>query len=212
MKRYFAIMISAVLLLLSTTQYASAAYYAGDAHTNAYGAKANIFTPSSAPYIGCDAGQSNWVGTAAIPDEGIYKWIQTGWVYASNSSDAHPFVEVLSAGGRTYQEYGTQSWGTYKNYKVKNVAAQNDWSAYIDDVLKVASINGVPNGPQEVKATSEVHWTAGGTPNTTLSTNFSNVQYMNNSWGWNNFNGYWYNNSPYTAGSYYYDFRAYGPN
>ena len=63
--------ISAVLFALFFVQNVSANWYAGNRRTSTYGGKANIATPSQAPYISSGS-EYNWV---SLP--GSY-WLQTG--------------------------------------------------------------------------------------------------------------------------------------
>lgn len=64
----------AIFITLNNVQSASANWYAGNGRTSAYGVKANIWAPSSAPYLK-ESGESNWV---SLPSP---YWVQAGWRY-----------------------------------------------------------------------------------------------------------------------------------
>lgn len=121
------ILVFALILTISQSLYASSKY-SGNYQYSTYGAKADIYTPSSAPYLGAPDGESSWVSTTASTNY----WVQTGWFYTTSYSDAYSYIEYKIAGaGRTAVAYSTQNWNTYKNYEVYHDSS-NYWNMLID--------------------------------------------------------------------------------
>jgi len=178
-----------------------ASWYAGNYQTGAYGIKANIYTPPSAPYL-ASSGESSWVSTNAP------YWVQTGWRYYKNWENARPYIEYNLSTGYDLTEYGTQSWGWYKGYKL--VHSMYGWSVYIDNVFKLlVGGGGLPTPPTLLLASSEVHSSS----SNELDTTFCSVSWQNSSGTWSVFNqNHFFEDSPYhVTDDYYYHFNCYGP-
>ena len=77
MKRALLIFGLAFILLVISIRHATARWYAGNRHDTGYGAKAVIYTPSSAVQLieSGSSGESSWV---SLPPP---YWIQAGWRY-----------------------------------------------------------------------------------------------------------------------------------
>jgi hypothetical protein len=196
-----------VMVLISTliiTQPASANWYGGNVRTEAYGVSAQIATPNSAPYS-IQGGTSSWVSTSNDDDS----WVQVGWLHcpAYGYSSATLYIEYRYTGQPSYQwRYGTQAWGTSKNYKLNYVS--NAWSFYIDGVA-YAAISGIDIPPRRVLAVAEVH----DSPTNVLNTWFTSVQWRNSGGTWAYFDqNNKFADSPYTVGgTSNYVYQVYGP-
>jgi hypothetical protein len=196
-----------LVLLMAMAEPVAASWYAGNTRTSTYGVKANIATPGSAPNPAVGQGTSSWVSTNPYPNPGF---VQTGWMHAPNYgyTSATPYGEYKTDGGfyRQYH-YGTQAWGTSKNYKLSFGAW--GWYVYIDNDLKFV-VGGFAYPPITALALSEVH----DSQSNVLNTWFSTVQWRNNGGTWANFDqDYWVDTQyPYTVDKYtYYLYRCYGP-
>jgi hypothetical protein len=191
----------AFLLALMTVQNVSASWYAGNRRTSTYGGKANIWAPSSAPYI-ASGGESNWVSLPATP-----YWLQTGWNYYKGWSSAKRYVEYYLPNG-TYNlvYHGTHAWGGIIEYKVEHIGGST-WCAYIAGSNKNCSQ--VASAPREIQAFSEVH----DSNSNVLNTRFSAAYYKTSAGIWQLFNqANWREDAPYHVQKdqlYYY--RNYGP-
>lgn len=165
---------------------ASASWYAGNMRTNAYGVRANIWTPSEAPYLET-SGQSNWV---SLPTP---HWMQAGWRYYQGWEDPIRYVEYLDTNGDyDLLEYGTQPWGHIVEYKVDNYNKTTTWCGYVEGVIRVCKI--VRSAPSQVQVYSEVHES----PNNELDTRFSAVYYKTSDDVWFLFNqANWREDCPY---------------
>ena len=193
--------ISAMLLALVIVQNASASWYAGNRRTNTYGGKANIWTPSQAPFIS-SGGESNWVSLPNSP-----YWLQTGWHYYKGWTAAKPYVEYNLPNG-TYNliDYGTQAWGGVVEYKVEFIGGTT-WCAYIAGSNKNCSQ--VVSAPRDIQAYSEVH-----TSNSNaISTRFSAAYYKTSAGAWQLFDqANWREDAPYhVQKDQYYYYLNYGP-
>jgi hypothetical protein len=198
--------------IIIIAQPVAASWYAGNARFSVYGVKADIHTPESAPSPCTGAGLSNWVSTA--PNYDHPGWVQTGWLYIPESpyyiTVATPYVELKTDNGtRSYYEYGTQSWDTYKNYKIN---WNGYWEVYIDGNLKLTTGGDYESPPVNVEVYSEVQSSS----SNELDTFFDNVSYKNSGGSWTYFDqDHWLdNNDPYTIydESYYYMYLCIGPN
>lgn len=201
MKRFLAVVILVLTFFMVAAQPVWASWYAGNYQTSAYGIQANIYTPSSAPYL-ASSGESNSVTTTAP------YWVQTGWRYYKNWANARPYVEYNLSTGYDLTEYGTQSWDTYKNYKLYH--SVSGWSVFIDSDLKLCvSGGGLPTTPTTLIAQSEVHSSS----SNELDTTFSSVYWRNSNGTWTAFNqDHFFEDSPYhVTDTYYYRFDCYGP-
>jgi hypothetical protein len=208
MKRLSTAALLALLVFVMAAQSASATtyWYAGNFRTSAYGVKADISTPSSAPNLGNSPIEASWVSTPPP------YWIQTGWAYGSGYSYAKPFTEYMLSGGvHNWTAHGSQSWGTSKNYKLDY--SPDSWSAYIDGTWKVTlAYSAVPNAPIDVQAYSEVQDDS----TATMYNLFSSVMWKNSGGSWNYFDQ---NNNglipptgnPYNVGSGYSTYLTWGP-
>jgi len=128
----------------------SASWYAGNRRSSAYGAKANIWTPPSEPYLEAE-GISSWV---SLPTP---KWIQAGWRFYKGIPGGKPlqYVEYMDKDliFRRF-EYENADWGDIDNYLFKSMYGER-WCAYINNVQKECRDIRYP--PVEVQAMSEVH-------------------------------------------------------
>jgi hypothetical protein len=174
-KLRFPLAVIIVLSVLFTIDYASANWYAGNRRLNAYGVKANIWTPTNPIYIEED-GQSNWV---SLPRP---YWIQSGWRYFYGWSSPKSYVEFCSPpcqnpDDRQLFDYEDQNWGSIKEYKVDHYQS-NTWCASIAGVLKRCEI--ITSAPNEMQVLSEIHLN----PNNELDTRFSAVYYRTQNGTW----------------------------
>lgn len=180
------ILVGILVLALVYPEIACAGLYAGSWHNNAFGIKALIHTPSSAPIL-VESGESNWVSTST-PD-----WVQAGWRYYKGWSAARPYVEHCINGNYGITEYGTQSWGSNVNYRVQ-YNGSSTWYAYINDSSKGGW--GPLQAPKQVQEYSEVYKNS----NNGLDTRFSSVYYRDSSYAWHLFNqGNWREDWPYAV-------------
>jgi len=195
-----ATVILVLIAAMLVAQTVLANWYTGNSRTSAYGIKADIYTPSSAPYLAAD-GESNWV-SIPTPD-----WVQTGWYYRVGFSSAKPYVEHQVGQNYGLTDYGTQSWNTSKNYKVEYSSANNTWRAYIDNDFKEGW--GPISAPKTVLGRSEVHTSS----SNELDTDFDNVYWKNSLGSWNLFDqDNFVEQSPYDVEeTQYYKYRCYGP-
>lgn len=199
--RKFIGMLFALFIALSNVQNVSANWYAGNGRTSAYGVKANIWAPSSAPYIQ-ESGESNWV---SLPSP---YWVQAGWRYYKGWSAAKRYVEYMTSSGiYGINHYGTHAWGSIIEYRV-------DWVGGTTWCGRIAGSNKgcyqVRSAPITVYAYSEAHVSS----QNELNTRFSAVYYMSSTWNvWFLFDqARWQEDAPYHVqkdNTYYY--RNYGP-
>lgn len=199
MRRSIVISLFAILVLVFV-QSVSASWYTGNRRSDTYGAKANIWAPSSAPYINI-GGESNWV---SLPSPG---WVQAGWRYYKGWSSAMRYVEYsTSSGAYGLYHHGTHSWGGIVEYKIDHIGSTT-WCAYIAGVNKLCAQ--VRPAPSQVKAYSEVHDSS----DNGLDTRFSAVYYRTSGGSWNTFDqGNWREDTPYRVQKdQYYYFRNYRP-
>lgn len=200
-----ALTISAITIMLEPQNSLAARWYGGNNQTAAYGVKADISTPSSAPYLGDEQGEVSWVSTPNYSDA----WIQTGWHYWAYNSSARPYVELGPGGGSNMYFYGTQPWGESKNYKVVYDSYFDSWDAYIGGVFRVGlGGSAVPDGNITLLAWAEVH----NSSNTVLNTDFNSVMWKDSSGTWYSFNqSTLFAYSPYHYQGSYYHYIIYGP-
>lgn len=181
-------------------------WYAGNNQTSVYGVKADIYTPSSAPYVGNYYGEASYVSTISYSG----RWVQTGWILWANNSSAEPYVEIGTGILSDIYYYGTQAWGSYKNYKVQYEAYDDSWNAYIDGSFKAGySGSAIPDAPNaQLTACAEIR----GSNTTELNTDFNSVSWRNSSGVWNLFdqNNLWAE-SPYHWQGQVYHYLVYGP-
>jgi hypothetical protein len=204
MKRGVVIAILCVMVLaIILPQIALAqTWYVGNWKPNINGIKATILTPASAPYLGSLNGESSWVSTSPIADQ----WAQAGWLYWKGEAGARPYVEHKVNGAYGLEEYGTQSWGTSKEYKL--IGWGTSWATYIDSSWKGSY--GPLSNPQWVEAMAEVHDNS----TTVLNTLFGGVSYYASDTGtWHYFDeDYFHADLPYHYTKYAnYSWYAYGP-
>lgn len=208
MKRSLTILAMIVTLMTIIIAYpvSAATWYAGVYKDSIYGLEADIYTPSSAPYLGHDYGESSWVSTANYGDA----WAQTGWYYNANDLDyAYAYTEYRT-GGILYQDaWGIHPWGYYNNFRVERVSSY--WYMEInDDIYAYTSGGDLPTPPCQMQAFSEVHESS----STVLDTTFRNVSSKNSGGTWSLVTiGTPYYNSPYQISitNNYYNYRTYGP-
>lgn len=200
MKRLRAVtIVLAVIITVVTAQTALASWYTGNSRTSAYGIQAAIFTPSSAPYLK-ESGESSWV---SLPSP---YWVQTGWRYYKGWTAAKPYVEHNTKENYGLNHYGTQSWGSSKNYMVDHKSG-NTWRAYINLDLKE---EWEPTGaPKTVMGYSEVHRSS----ENELNTSFNLVFWRKSSGEWRQFDqARWREDDPYAVEkTHFYEYRNYGP-
>lgn len=194
--------ITVLICLMTVAQPVLAGlWYAGNYQTSAYGVRAFISTPGSAPAV-YGAGTSHWVSTP-LQYPG---WVQTGWQHTSQLVVAKPYVEVVVSGQPWYREYyGTQAWGISKQYKLDY--ASGWWYVYIDGSLKFFTSQ-TAGAPIYVYAQSEIQ----NDSRCVVDTWFSTVQWKNSLGNWNYFNqNHLAANPPYHASGSYYVFHTWGP-
>jgi hypothetical protein len=169
------ILVFIVIASFVFTNQVSADWKVGNRRPNAYGVKANIWTPSNPLYIE-ESGVSNWV---SIPPP---YWLQAGWHYYKNWPTPERYVEYCVSPCQNPDDHdiishGAQSWGTIVEYKVDHYTSTT-WCASIDGVLKICKIT--QGAPLEMQVFSEVH----NSPDNQLNTRFSNVYYktVDNRW------------------------------
>ncbi len=198
-RRLTTILLLALVLALAVAPHAVAlSYYDGNARTSSYGARADISTPTSAPYVGT-SGKANWVS-----GPGPSYWVQTGWRYYSGYTYAKSYYEYNLASGYHLQEVSNQSWGVARTYEV-SYAGGNMWTVKIAGVTQGSW--GYLGAPATVKAMSESHY-----PTVVLNTLFNNVKYRTAT-TWYYFNqANWDQDSPYwVSATYNYRYRTLGP-
>jgi hypothetical protein len=189
LKKTFLVCLVITLLTILTTTNASALYrwYAGYYQTSAYGAKADISIPSTAPFIG-DGGQSHWVSTEVTSGS----WAQTGWHYNNSTpSYARNYTEICLNWVNDQDDWGIQSWGTTNNYRVNRQSTV--WMLYIGGVFKYGyGSSYLPTPPCKMMVETEMQDTVPTNPDTVDSTTyFNNVQWMNSGGSWSNFSQWW---------------------
>lgn len=200
MKNKWVSVISAMFLALIFVQNVSASWYTGNRRTSTYGGKANISTPSQAPYL-ASSGESNWVSLPAP------YWLQAGWRYYKGWTAAKRYVEYnLPNGTYNLVYYGTQAWGSVVEYKVDHIGGTT-WCVYIAGSNKNCSQ--VVSASREIQAYSEVHVNS----SNVLNTRFSAVYYKTSAGAWQLFNqANWREDSPYRVQKdQYYYYLNYGP-
>lgn len=199
MSRFLKSIVLVTIMGFFFTQVVYASWYAGNIRTNGYGVKASIYAPLSAPYLET-SGESNWVSLPAP------NWVQTGWRYYLGWTAAKPYVEYNYGGTYGITHYGTQGWGTAKEYQVRHVSGTT-WCAFISGVQKGCFMP--TTAPKTMLAESEVHVSS----NNELQTTFVAVQYRNSSGTWVNFDqNNAFANSPYQINRITnYNFVNYGP-
>lgn len=197
-RRLVTILILALVIALAVAASALASSYAGNLRTSAYGARADISTPASAPYVSF-SGESNWVTGPAST-----YWVQAGWRYYNGYSYARSYYEYNTASGYYLQEVSNQGWGTTRTYEV-SYAGSNLWTVKIGGVTQGSW--GYMGAPAEVQALSESHY-----PTVVLNTQFNNVKYRSST-TWYNFNQANYiQDSPYWLSiTYPYRYKSQGP-
>ena len=97
MKRLLPAIFIILLSIVAGGRITLANWYAGNIHNVGYGAKANIYTPSSPVFLvqGGYSGESSWVSTV-----GSDNWIQAGWHYYwfDNPQEPESYVESVVRG------------------------------------------------------------------------------------------------------------------
>ena len=183
-------------------------WYTGNKHNSAYGVKANISAPATAPILST-GGMSSYVTTATT------HWIQTGWRHWKDNTPnwlytlPMQYVEMNPpAGYIPIIHYNPQSWGEVVEYKINWSSGMQKWCAYIDGVLKNCIDLGF-SPPTYVNAHSEVHFS----PQNELSTTFLNVNYLDTNNVWQLFDlPMWREDAPYQVNKFYnYEYYNYGP-
>ncbi len=198
-RRLSLVLLLALVLILVIATSASASWYAGNSRTTAYGVRADISTPSSAPYVGSSGG-SNWVGTP-----GTSYWVQAGWRYYSGYSYARSYYEYSLPTGYSLTETSNQSWGTTKNYEVSS-ASSGYWTVKIAGVSQ-GSWSYLAAPVSSVRAWSESH-----NSTVVLNTQFNNVKYRDSTTWYNFDQSSWRTDSPYYLSiAYTYKFNTLGP-
>ena len=109
MKRgIFALIIVLILILVVSVQPTIAAsLFAGNTQMSTYGLKADICTPTSAPFISNYNGESSWVMIENITNPNTPHWVSTGWFYCGGYPNAIPYTEEDIYGYYNLTQYGT---------------------------------------------------------------------------------------------------------
>jgi hypothetical protein len=188
-------LIIVMIIFIFCTEKVSADWRVGNTRTNAYGAKANIWVPSSPIYLE-ESGESNWVSTRMPSIQERY-WMQTGWRYYNHPDYPSPksYVEYCTppCGPLDYyaQNKAILSWGDISEYKVDHYSGTT-WCASINGVLQNCAI--VRSAPSTVDARSEIH----NSSNNELDTQFSAVYYKTSDGLWFLFDqNFWEEGCPY---------------
>jgi hypothetical protein len=194
------VLLLALLFVLTATASAAAeSIYVGNERSTGYGAKADISTPASAPWVGA-SGESNWVSTP-----GPTYWVQAGWRYFGGFSAARSYYEYSLPIGYHLEDMSDQVWNYTRNYEVSH-AGSGMWTVKVNGTSKGAwGYLAAPVSP--VEALSESHY-----PTVELNTQFNNVKYRGTT-TWFNFNeSGWVEESPYwVSAAYPYRYRTQGP-
>jgi hypothetical protein len=181
MKRILlSVFIGLAIFIMAVQPVMATDYYSGNYQGSVYGVKANIYTPSSKPYLAYQDGEGSWVSTAYTP-----YFVQTGWLCRLADTYATSYVEYQLSGGYDIEYGTTQSWGTYRNYKLNyDLSDTYVWNIYFDGFyLMSVEDDALPTPPTTLYAFSEVK----GSPATELYTDFAGVQYMDSYGSWSNF-------------------------
>jgi len=175
-------------------------WYAGNRRSSAYGVKAYISAPSSAPYLE-ESGESSWV---SLPSP---YWVQVGWRYYRGWSAPQRYLEFRDVDGNyDIFHYGEHAWGDVVEYAVIWQGGIT-WCGWIDGINK--GCYKAVNAPSYVLAHSEVHES----PQNELHTCFAGVSYRNSAGTWYLFDqASWVEDWPYRVQKdHTYDYLNYGP-
>ena len=180
-------LLSVILVILCAIVFGNritlANWYAGNIHNTGYGARANIYTPSSPVFLvqGGQSGESSWVSTVGStggPDED--NWIQTGWHYYWYDDKPSSYVESVASGEHIIYDISSHEWGTEKEYLVyyeHNTIYQ--WCALIDgQPAHCRTLVHAP--PVQLQFLSEVH----NYPQNEIDTMFTNVSFQDSNGSW----------------------------
>jgi hypothetical protein len=199
-KRATVVLLLALMVALIAAEGATAeSIYAGNDRSVGYGVKADISTPSSAPWVGA-SGQSNWVSTP-----GPTYWVQTGWRYYGGFSAAKSYYEYSLPIGHHLEEMSNQAWNFTRNYEVSHIGA-GIWTVKVNGTSKGSwGYLSAPVSP--VKARSESHY-----PTVELNTQFNNVKYRGVSTWFDFDQANWVVQAPYRLSvTSTYRYRTQGP-
>ena len=198
-RRASIVLLLALVMVVAFTAVAFASSYAGNNQSSGYGVKANIYCPSSAPYVG-SSGESNWVST---PGGGY--WVQAGWRYYSGYSYAKSYYEYSLPIGYNLVETNVQNWGAVRTYEVSHTGS-GIWAIKMNNST-VGSFGTLAAPVYPVKAMSESHY-----PTVQFNTQFGTVQYRNATTWYNFSEAGWRTDSPYYLSiTSYYQYKTLGP-
>ena len=146
---------------------------------DANGITALISTPNDPLYLVEIplSGESNWVSTYDIDQNGKRDWLQAGWKmyhwYRVPKQYVEWCIDCIGDQGiyEMKDQFATQSWGTTIDYWVSRDSGSR-WCAYTDGLLRFC-VDYLHSDPVEVFARSEVHASALNELNTT----FDEVRY-----------------------------------
>lgn len=183
MKRIVWIFGILIILLIICTLPASANWRGGVWIGTFKGLSAKISTPFTPPKLvvgpevscpdnKCPNGISNWVSTLWKDAEGDSYWIQAGWRYRSNFTEARRYWEICNDCNPPYFSKGIlylddtnsppQAWGTKTIYWVnKRDGGNNEWRAYYeppDGITRImARVSNLHPYPLQMAANGEIH-------------------------------------------------------
>jgi hypothetical protein len=191
-KRMLLIFAALVLVCVLLTQPVSAdqgpSLFAYNYQTNCYGAKADIYTPSTALSLSDQSAESSWVQADGINGN----WVSTGWMFQNYWSNAVPFTEFGINGVSDQLQWGTQTWGSSNNYKVTGSGSW--WYLYINNILEYEGLTFISAPASHIVVSSEVI----NSTTDVLNSCFLNVSWLNNLGYWNLFSqNNFYSDLPY---------------
>ncbi len=163
-RRVVIVLVLTLVIALAVTASALGSTYVGNTRSVGYGVRADISTPSSAPWVGT-SGESNWVSAGASG-----YWVQAGWRYYYGYAYAKSYYEYNLPIGYHLEEMSSQAWNYTRTYEVSYVGS-GVWTVKVNGVSKGSW--GTMSAPvYPVEALSESHY-----PTVELNTQFNNVQY-----------------------------------
>jgi hypothetical protein len=161
---------------------------------SAYGVRATVYTPTSAPsvYAGAIFG---WVST--LPASGESEWAQAGWIMSDYDDHPQSFIEYFDM--LTYQHHfirvsGDLSFGSGRSYECRWNLAQQCWVIYVAGTPTGLSYTRYP-APKNLQVMNEIQ---GDSRNTLNYSRFTSVSYRNSAGTY-----YQFNQANWTENTYY---------
>ncbi len=168
-----------IFLLFSSMLFVlpvSANWYSYYSQSGYYGLWAVIYTPKNIPYTPNGDNQSHSVTT---PGGG--PWVQTGWLYYPNWSQAKQYYEYGVGGDHEIIYLNNHVWGTGCKYEVSQDGdiGLNRWCVWVNGV-KIRCWNNIHAAPSLLIAQSETHFN----PETVFFTSFKAIRVRNAAGTW----------------------------